>query len=102
MKIQGPGYGNEAPRAERGNKSDAPESSSQSAAAKPAAPEAPADAVEISVAALEIDRLLESAKASPDVRATVVERLREAVRSGNYQVNDRSLATRIVEEYLAR
>jgi len=102
MKIQGPGYGNEAPRAERGSKPDAPEQASSAPPAKPAAPAARTDAVEISAAALEIDRLLESAKASPDVRATVVERLRQEIRSGNYQVHDRTLATRIVEEYLSR
>jgi flagellar biosynthesis anti-sigma factor FlgM len=108
MKIQGP-YGNDVPPAKRSGKTDAaarkdavtrPEAAAE--AAKPVEPAAPADAVQISAAALEIQRLLETAKSSPDVRATLVERIRQLVQTGRYQVDNRSLALRLIDEYLSR
>src|SRR5262249_48914377 len=101
MKIEGPGYGSEASRAEGSPKPDAPAPSARPSARAGSAGAAPADDVAISAAALEIQRLLDAAKTSPDVRTSLVERLRAQIRSGDYQVDDRSLAIRIIDEYLA-
>jgi flagellar biosynthesis anti-sigma factor FlgM len=108
MIIQGP-YGNDVPPTTRGGKTDAaarkdavtkPDAAAE--AAKPVEPAAPTDAVQISAAALEIQRLLEAAKSSPDVRATLVDRIKQLVQTGRYQVDNRSLALRLIDEYTTR
>lgn len=102
MKIQGPGYGDDVARPDRSGKPDAPVRPDQTAQAQPQAQPPGGDEVRISAAALEIQRLLDAAKAAPDVRADTVKQLQEAIRSGRYKVDDRSLVLRLIEEYLAK
>jgi anti-sigma28 factor (negative regulator of flagellin synthesis) len=49
---------------------------------------------------LEIRRLVDAARAMPDVRVAVVRRLRESLQTGRYRIDDRSIALRLIDECL--
>jgi len=49
----------------------------------------------------EIRRLIDAAESLPDVRVDVVGRLREMVQAGQYKVDERAVALRLIEEYRA-
>ena len=55
-----------------------------------------ADSVALSDRATSIARLFGVVKAAPDVREALVTQLREQVRAGTYQPNDRAVAGRLL------
>ena len=58
---------------------------------------APKDTVELSPEARQVSALVEAAKRLPDVRTDKVERVREALQQGTYNVDPRAVARAILE-----
>jgi len=60
------------------------------------------DKVELSSVAKDLQRAAEIAKATPDVRADKVAALKEKVESGNYEVDSKKVASKMIVDSLSR
>jgi len=61
----------------------------------------PADRIELSPAARELAAIREAALRAPEVRAALVEGLRQRIASGEYEPDVRAVARKILEELSA-
>ncbi len=88
-----------ADQAQKGGKS--PTASSLFDDAKAAQNSSPSASVDLSPRAMEAKTIKELALAAPDVDAQKVAKFRQLIDSGNYKVDAKSIADRMVDEHLA-
>lgn len=64
----------------------------------PGSRQAPADGVRLSVRAQELSHLRDALEHDPDLRRELIEKLRDAIRSGHYRVDGVRIANGLMQE----